>query len=208
MATAVYDNTIEAWTLLAMLPKCVIPAPRRGGDKGKASHASIVRKCLTRWKNKEYQSLWNEASASMKRKHKSTPQIQSIEEEDRKAALRAVRLVRDGELSRAMTALTSEPLAPNDDTTFHKLQAKHPSRLLDPSPIATLPSDIKPLTATAEDMMMMMMMGAPIWPLQAVGPLPSTLGWPDGSDISPMRTTGPCGPAVEPAVASHGWHFT
>ena len=151
MATAVYDNTIEAWTLLAMLPKCVIPAPRRGGDKGKASYSSFVRKCLTRWKNKEYQSLWNEASASIKRRHKSTPQIQSIEEEDRKAALRAVRLVRDGELSRAMTALTSEPLAPNDDTTFHKLQAKHPSRLLDPSPIATLPSDIKPLTATPED---------------------------------------------------------
>ena len=31
---------------------------------------------------------------------------------------------------------------------------------------------------------------------------------PDGSDVTPMRTTGPCGPAGEPAVESHGWHFT
>ena len=59
--------------------------------------------------------------------------------------------MRDGELSRAMTALTSEPLAPNDDTTYQKLQAKHPSRLLGPSPITTPSLDIKPITATEED---------------------------------------------------------
>ena len=28
------------------------------------------------------------------------------------------------------------------------------------------------------------------------------------SDVTPMRTTGPCGPAGDPAVESHGWHFT
>ena len=39
LSSAVRDNTVEAWTLLAMLPKCVLPAPHRGGEQGK----TIVR---------------------------------------------------------------------------------------------------------------------------------------------------------------------
>ena len=54
----------------------------------------------------------------------------------------------------------------------------------------------------------MMMIWIPIWPLRAVGSLPPTRGWPDGLDVNLMRTTGPCGPVGEPAVASHVWHFT
>ena len=124
--SAIRENTIEAWTLLAMLPKCVIPAPHRGGSREKTSYASHVRKCLSRWSKKDFLALWDEAVKSVTGKKRSVEKAQSLEEEEKKSALRAERLVRDGELSRAMTALTSAPLAPDNDETYAKLQAKHP----------------------------------------------------------------------------------
>ena len=152
LSSAVRENTIEAWTLLAMLPKCVLPAPHRGGNRAKLSYASHVRKCLARWTRNEFLSLWNEAKSSLQSK-KRTAQAQSPEDEEKKAALRAERLVRDRELSRAMTALTSAPLAPDDDDTYAKLQAKHPARLAASSTTlnSTPEVDVKPLKATEEE---------------------------------------------------------
>ena len=83
---------------------------------------------------------------------KPQTQASSLEEDEKRAALRAERLVRDRELSRAMTALTSEPLAPNDDATYAKLVSKHPSRLAEERPnIQPSPLPVIPLKATEED---------------------------------------------------------
>ena len=152
LSTAARENTLEAWTLLAMLPKCVLPAPHRGGNRAKASYASHVKKCLARWSNKDFLALWKEAVSSVSRKKKNVPQALTIDEEVKKAALRAERLVRDAELSRAMTALTSEPLAPDDYATYSKLQAKHPQRLDSTFNVAS-PSapEAKPLEATEDE---------------------------------------------------------
>ena len=135
-----------------MLPKCVLPAPHRGGNKAKMSYDSHVQKCLARWSRKEFLPLWKETISSVQRKKRMT-QAQSPEDEGKKAALRAERLVRDGELSRAMTALTSAPLAPDDDDTYVKLQVKHPARRS--APTTSLNSkpelDLNPLKATEEE---------------------------------------------------------
>ena len=151
ISTAICENTLQAWTLLAMLPKCVLPAPHRGGNRAKASYASHVKKCLARWRNGEFLALWNEAVSSLVRKKKSVAQAQDIDDEIKKAALRAKRLVRDSELSRAMTALTSEPLAPDDEATYAKLLSKHPPRL-STSNVDCFPArDVEPLKATEEE---------------------------------------------------------
>ena len=62
--------------------------------------------------------------------HENTLEAQKKKkEEEKKATLRAERtLVRDGELSRPRAALTSEPLAPDDEATYAKLPSKHPPR--------------------------------------------------------------------------------
>ena len=57
---AVSENSLQAWTLLAMLPKCVLPAPHRGGRKGHMAYASHAYKCMQRWAEQEYSDLWRQ----------------------------------------------------------------------------------------------------------------------------------------------------
>ena len=123
---AVSENSLQAWTLLAMLPKCVLPAPHRGGRKGHMAYASHAYKCMQRWAEQEYSDLWSEAIVACRKKQKSPTEFP---DEDEKAAIRAELLVRHGELSRGLASLTSDPMAPDDDETFEKLLEKHPRRL-------------------------------------------------------------------------------
>ena len=138
MDNAVKENTLQSWTLLAMLPKCVLPAPRRGGRKGHMAYASHAYSCMQRWLALDYSSLWQEATTNY-RKKKVTPTEDS--DKDEKAALRAELLARQGEYSRGMAALTSDPMTPDDDDTFSKLQEKHPCRLLVPGAANFFPAE-------------------------------------------------------------------
>ena len=124
MSAAVRDNTTNAWALLAMLPKCVLPAPYRGGRKGHTSHANHVLKCLERWKAGEYAALWSDAlPAASKKQLTASPNSHA---DDERAAIRAELLARQGEFSRGMAALTASPMAPDNPETLSKLQKKHP----------------------------------------------------------------------------------
>ena len=118
------DNTVTAWTLLAMLPKCVLPAPHRVGRKGHTSYSNHVKGSLLRWQSGEYASLWKNAESDFLKKRDVSARIGMTRTE-----VRADLLARQGELSRAITALISSPLAPDNAESLAKFQKKHPCRL-------------------------------------------------------------------------------
>ena len=135
LSSVASENSVAAWTRLGMLPKCVLPAPNRGGRKGRLSYASHVTKSLERWGKVEFTALWIEATKNnTKSSHPSTKdqdQDQELAQEVRRAKERCEKLVRQGEVSRGMSALTAAPFAPDNDETYCKLMAKHPTRAQD-----------------------------------------------------------------------------
>ena len=123
LTSAVKENTVQAWTLLAMLPKCVLPAPYRGGRKGHTSYSTYVEKRMELWLGGDYLLLWDQALKDGERKRSKSRNPES--DEDR-AAIRAELLVRQGEFSRGMAALSAAPMAPDNEETLAKLLEKHP----------------------------------------------------------------------------------
>ena len=126
---ALGSTGVGGWAKLAMLPKCTLAAPRRGGRKGHMSYASHVSNCLERWEKGDVSGLWKKLIVEQeKRSPRKEPDEHSLEEEMRKANLRAELLVRQGEFSRGLAALTADPLAPDNDDTLSQLLLKHPTR--------------------------------------------------------------------------------
>ena len=143
MAAVVRENSVEAWTRLAMLPKCVLPAPKRGGRKGNSSYTTKTSQRMDRWESREYAALWNESVAQMVKKRERSDDEEV--DESGKAAKRAELLARQGEFSRAMAALTAAPMAPESEETYEKLQSKHPGRLPLSSSVTFRPIEGEPL---------------------------------------------------------------
>ena len=148
LKAAVQENSVATWTLLAMLPKCVLPAPRRGGRKGYMAYSSHVRKCMERWMAKEYTQLWKEAAANRRQRN---PDPISEQHEAQKAVIRAELLVRQGEFSRGMAALTAAPMADENEETYAKLLEKHPARQTTTEALADLPPHVKHLNLEESD---------------------------------------------------------
>ena len=129
MTAAMFQNSIAAWTLVAMFPKCVSPMATRGGtNKGGPTNAERVEANLKQWDAGEYSVLWSRAShAHAHRRGKA-----SASATDAKRAARCVDLAQDGQYSRAMAALVSEDLAPANEATHEKLKDKHPCLVKEP----------------------------------------------------------------------------
>ena len=123
LTSAVKENTVEAWTLLAMLPKCVLPAPFRGGRKGHTSYSTYVENRMKLWLAGEYLLLWEDAQRDH---YKKRSRSRDSEIDADRAAIRAELLARQGEFSRGMAALTAAPMAPDNADTLEKLLEKHP----------------------------------------------------------------------------------
>ena len=68
-------QSVEAWTELLMLPKCVLLAPPRGVKKNKNQAAAFTLDRLSCWLTGERTTLWEEATSSHKR---SRPKQDSI----------------------------------------------------------------------------------------------------------------------------------
>ena len=88
----VNDNTTTSWTLLAMLPKRVLPAPYRGGRKGFTSYTNFVKQRLQLWQARDFSTLWRGAVNGLQKK-RSMRTREGIDEETR-SAVRAELLAR------------------------------------------------------------------------------------------------------------------
>ena len=123
LSSAVHENSVRAWTLLAILPKCVLPAPYRGGRKAHTSYSSYILKRMELWIEGKYATLWSEAIRDNERKRLKQ---QNNENGEDKSQIRSELLVRQGEYSRGMAAITAAPLAPYNEETLQKLQKSTP----------------------------------------------------------------------------------
>ena len=70
-AGAVFHNSVQAWSELAMLPKCVLYAPPRQGKSNKSDTAAFTKTRCERWLAGERVELWLDGPGSNK-KHQNT----------------------------------------------------------------------------------------------------------------------------------------
>lgn len=108
-------NTLEVWTRLFMLAKCVLKPSLKGGHR---NNNAIIRLLLLVKDGPaagDVLGLWNEAVSS-KYAHNSKQKKASNE------FCRAKRLASEGRYSDACASLLSEPLAPLNEETYQKLQ--------------------------------------------------------------------------------------
>jgi hypothetical protein len=137
MALVNETQSVEAWTELLMLPKCVLLAPPRGGKKNKNQAAAFTLDRLSCWLTGERTTLWEEATSSHKR---SRPKPESPEDVRR----RAEALCREGFDRKACAALLSCGILPESLDTTNELRNLHP-----PAPAPRCP-DLASLPAADE----------------------------------------------------------
>ena len=116
LSNILYNNTVESWLKLFMLPKCVLPsAPRRG----RRHHPTDIKLLCEAWECGQLASPWarNKQHVSHHGPWSSSPDV------NEKRIAEAISLAKDG---KACQILTSLGLAPNTEDTWTKLSAKHP----------------------------------------------------------------------------------
>ena len=133
------SNSEEAWLKLFMLPKCVLRALHRGGQRHK-SHS--IEELCKQWFHGHIASLWQYASDHAQKSNSKQPKEQR--KETIKKVQSAVSKAREGLLGKACKVLTSSGIAPNIPETWNLLQQKHPK-----GPIPTLPDITLPPRTTA-----------------------------------------------------------
>ena len=128
---------------LFMLPKCILSSSKRRGRHHKPT--SIKYLCEL-WFNENFEVLWQHAIGQAS----SKPFSQC--NDHAKVVCKAISLAREGLFGKACQVLTSSGVAPNNETTWKLLQAKHPEGplpMLPPVPTlvgAILPPDFNVLT--------------------------------------------------------------
>ena len=120
----------EAWLKLLMLPKCVLPSLKRRGNH--VPHTSIESLC-NMWLHNDLATLWTMTKnrTSCNAAFKDVP----VQENHNRLVNSAVSL---GMMGKACHMLLSSGIAPNNETTWHLLQAKHPTCLRPVVLISTL----------------------------------------------------------------------
>ena len=143
LRSVLYDNTEESWIKLFMLPKCILSSSKRRGRHHKPT--SIKYLCEL-WSNENFEVLWQHAFGQSS----SKPFSQCYDHA--KVVCKAISLAREGLFGKACQVLTSSGVAPNNETTWKLLQAKHPEGPLPMLPPvhtlagAILPPDFNVLT--------------------------------------------------------------
>jgi hypothetical protein len=124
---ATATNTVGAWTELFMLPKCVLTSPPRQGAKHKRQAAQFTVSRCERWLQGDRQDLWASTPILQPRRSATGPQAL------REAQFRRVEeLVRDGQISKACSALLAVPPLEPSPEVEKQLRAKHPCAISKP----------------------------------------------------------------------------
>ena len=126
-----------------MLPKCILSSSKRRGGHHKPT--SIKYLCEL-WSNENFEVLWQHGIGQASSKPFSQCNDRA------KVVCKAISLAREGLFGKVCQVLTSSGVAPNNETTWKLLQAKHlegPLPMLPPVPTlagAILPPDFNVLT--------------------------------------------------------------
>jgi hypothetical protein len=109
---------LSKWTKLQIITKCILRAKGRGEAQTAQSFAAEVRLRIQRWRNGEEGALWREAvkaqKAGKKGRRKKGKKVETDEErQDKENAMRATKLVQEGQFSRAAKALVSRGIDQN-----------------------------------------------------------------------------------------------
>ncbi len=134
MAQVNDTQSVQAWTELLMLPKCVLLAPPRGGKKHRNKSAAFTLDRLSCWLAGERTTLWEEATKGHKRSHTKQDSPEDLRR-------RAEALCREGFDRKACSALLSAGILPESPDTTKELRNLHPRAPAPQSPdLATLPA--------------------------------------------------------------------
>jgi hypothetical protein len=107
-----------AWTLLAIIAKCILPAPNLGKE---------IRERIRMWRNGQIANLWrratnpNEEGVCRRRQNQATDESQQDINKRR-----CHRLVQDGQYGRATQALTSLGIDQTSAAAYNIMIEKHP----------------------------------------------------------------------------------
>ena len=125
-ASAMWHNSVQAWTEFAMLPKCVLIAPPRQGKSNKLDTVAFTKLRCERWLEGERMELWLEGPGA-RQKHKSTKgSNNSSNKETERRHQRCIELAADGQFSKATKALVIPGPLSWDENTEKALRDKHP----------------------------------------------------------------------------------
>ena len=115
----VAENSIEAWTKLFMLPKCLLPSSKRGGRHNKPIP---IESLCDMWLGGNLSELWSFAqnrAASSSHSNKTT----RVRPND--GVTSSISLSKDGLYGKACRLLVSQGVAPNNESTWNLLVSKH-----------------------------------------------------------------------------------
>ena len=119
LAAVVAYNTVDAWTELEMLPKCVLVNAPRGGRKNKRASAAFTEDRLTRWLEGERMELWEARAAR-------APAGRGDNSESAKIR-RAKSFGRDGYDSKACAMCLSTGACAESEAVAEDLRTLHPA---------------------------------------------------------------------------------
>ena len=122
LANAVYNNSMEAWTELLMLPQCTLCTPPRAGKAHEKQRLAFSRSRLHRWLAGERGELWADL-------HNYTPPKPKRQTEEGEKAMRQQRCIdqcREQAFSKGCAALTKGAPLGHSLTVANALADKHP----------------------------------------------------------------------------------
>ena len=133
-----FTNSVDAWTRLFMLPKCVLATNKRGGVRNRGDNQTVSDLCVA-WENGDLKWLWERSARRSPKSSQSSDSKRVFEA--------AIQHSRQGRLGKACATLSSSGLAPNDASTLDKLRVKHPQHQ-SPDPVA--PTNVVPIELKAD----------------------------------------------------------
>ena len=115
--------------LLSIVARVILPAGKSPPHPGDTSQASKIKDRIKRWKQGSYNELWEEAISQQKepnqpRRKKKQPQ-EEVTQEVRNAR-RSLKLIKEGQYTRAAQALVSPGLAEQSRATVSTMESLHP----------------------------------------------------------------------------------
>ena len=110
------ENSVDAWTKLLMLPKCVLPTSKPGGGAGgggggRHNKPILIDILCDMWLKGNLCKLWHCAQT------RAVISTQSKRLPSNKVVASAISLAKDGLYGNACQMLTSQGIAPNDGST-------------------------------------------------------------------------------------------
>ena len=163
-------NNIDLWKLFFMLPTCILSSNhKRARRPGSLTLTQTIKSKCQRWRNGEACLLWQEAVAKPRQPRGRQTRKQSATSQQEWNCRRAAQLTSEGQLHKAIQALTSPGLAAATDSNLQKMEELHPD-----SPIpAERNTDVQQIRLSCEDIKHAVM-----------GIRSGTAGGPDGFKIS------------------------